>query len=230
MSGVVILVSGRRAYVWPVLQGSIENLAAAGARVTVGCAVAPPATLVDATPEVNWVPIDSAEWTLTTLDRSAPTAQKATTEVDDVDADEALTEEAAIEEPEVFRKPSTTPVKTDQSRQAQARAFAGKGVRFAKSEVRRTRRRLKHARRDARRALSRTDAVHVLTYRDTAGVWKEVQSNTELMQRAATAQLIVAYDLPMIRSAWELGQINTTAGVVLGQAGVDGALTAGMVG
>jgi len=222
VSEALILVSGRRAYVWPVLQGSIENLAAAGAAVTVGCAVAPPATLVDATPEVNWIPIDSAEWTLTTLDRSAP--------VDEVDVDEALTDEAAIEEPEVFREPSAAPASTDQSRQAQARAFAEKGVRFAKSEVRRTRRRVKHARRDARRALSRTDAVHVLTYRDTAGVWKGIQANAELMRSAGVAQLIVAYDLPMVRSAWELGQINTTAGVVLGQAGVDGALTAGMVG
>jgi hypothetical protein len=229
MSEVVILVSGRRAYVWPVLQGSIENLASAGARVTVGCSVAPPAVLVDATPEVNWVPIDANIWTVATLDRSVESSEVETvSEQPDEDESEESVEEQPVEEMHS---------EANQTRPNQAKAIAGKGVRLAKREVRRvpgrvrrTRRRIKHARRDARRALARTDAVHVMTYRDSAAVWNSVHSNAEVMRSAGVAQLIVAYDLPMIRSAWELGQINTTAGVVLGQAGVDGALTAGMVG
>lgn len=76
----------------------------------------------------------------------------------------------------------------------------------------------------ARRWL-RARTTHQRARRYAKSAWDQFRKSSDAMEAARGTDLIVAMDLVMVRTAWELAQRDAHPSVVLGQAGVDHVLS-----
>ncbi len=74
------------------------------------------------------------------------------------------------------------------------------------------------------RAAAATAKKHSKAFLEARGAWERVRGSTTVMQTAKAAEIVVAADPVMVRAAWEIGHQVAGPSVVLGPAGVTGAL------
>jgi hypothetical protein len=194
----LVLAGGRRTAVWPLVVAMGRDLRAAGYQVTVASLYPPSDEVVAALGVGSLVTLEPDRWVPADLPAGAR-------------ADEGAAGPAARPAPA-----GAAPGDSATDGAAPVPSSGGPATATGASGAASLRRR-------ARRAAS-TAKKHGKAFVAERGAWHRVRATAAVMDIARAADIVVAADPVMVRAAWEIGQQVPRPAVVLGPAGVAGAL------